>query len=344
MAAVSGRTAVVLFNLGGPDSLEAVQPFLRNLFRDPAIIRVPNPFRAILAWLIAGRRAETSRAMYRRIGGASPLLRETEAQARALETALGDGFKAFIAMRYWHPMSEATAQAVKAYTPDRVVLLPLYPQFSTTTTASSLNAWHQAARDAGLAVPTAALCCYPQQVDWAAAQAARIAAAIRELPQKPRPRVLFSAHGLPQKVVDAGDPYQGLVELGAAAIAARLPAGGFDSVVCYQSRVGPLKWIGPETVDEIRRAGRDRVPVIVVPIAFVSEHSETLVELDHDYRQVADESGVPRYVRIPALTADAGFIAGLAALVRQALGRNTALSCDGGARLCPAALGSCPNR
>jgi protoporphyrin/coproporphyrin ferrochelatase len=280
--------------------------------------------------------------MYRQLGGASPLLQETEAQARALETALGDGFRTFIAMRHWHPMSAAAAQAVKAYAPDRVVLLPLYPQFSTTTTASSLAAWDAAAREAGLAAPTTALCCYPTQEDWAAAQAERIAAAIRLVGQ--RPRVLFSAHGLPEKVVAGGDPYQWQVEQGAAAIAARLPRDRCEAVVCYQSRVGPLKWIGPETVEEIRRAGRDRVPVIVVPIAFVSEHSETLVELDHDYRQIAEACGVPRYIRIPALTADSGFIAGLAKLVRQSLGRNAPLSCDGGVRLCPAGFSGCPNR
>jgi protoporphyrin/coproporphyrin ferrochelatase len=338
---VTGRTAVVLFNLGGPDSLDAVQPFLRNLFSDPAIIRLPNPLRALLAWLIARRRAETSRGMYRQLGGASPLLQETETQAQALEAVLGDGFRAFIAMRYWHPMSAAAAQAVKAYAPDRVVLLPLYPQFSTTTTASSLADWERSARMAGLAAPTTALCCYPTQEDWAVAQAERVAAAIRLIGL--RPRVLFSAHGLPEKIVAGGDPYQWQVEQGAAAIAARLPADGFEAVVCYQSRVGPLKWIGPQTVDEIRRAGRDKIPVIVVPIAFVSEHSETLVELDREYRHIAEQSGVPRYIRIPALTADSGFITGLAKLVRQSIGRNAPLSCDGGGRRCPAGFAGCPN-
>jgi ferrochelatase len=341
-SAVSERIAVVLFNLGGPDSLEAVQPFLRNLFSDPAIIGLPNPFRALLAALLARRRAPVSREMYRQLGGASPLKRETTAQARALEAELGEGAKTFIAMRYWQPMSDETARAVKDFAPDRVVLLPLYPQFSTTTTASSLTAWQRAARAIGLEAPTVAVCCYPVQEDWATTQAERIHAAIVELGVKPR--VLFSAHGLPQKVVEAGDPYQWQVEQGAAAIAARLTPASFESVVCYQSRVGPLKWIGPETVEEIRRAGRDRVPVIVVPIAFVSEHSETLVELDIEYRHVAETSGVPRYIRIPTLTADRSFIAGLAKLVRQAIGANKPLTSDGGGRLCPAGFAGCPNR
>jgi len=342
VARMSDRTAVVLFNLGGPDSLDAVKPFLRNLFSDPAIIRLPNPLRAFLAWLISRRRAETSREMYRKLGGSSPLLRETEAQARALEVALGPETKAFIAMRYWHPMSDATAQAVKAFAPDRVVLLPLYPQFSTTTTASSVADWTRAALRIGLTAPTTTLCCYPAQVDWAEAQASRIRAAIKSLSMKPR--VLFSAHGLPQKIVDAGDPYQWQVELGAKAIAARLERDSCDTVVCYQSRVGPLKWIGPETVAEIHRAGRDGVPLIVVPIAFVSEHSETLVELDLEYAEIAKHCGVPGYVRIPALTADSGFIAGLANLVRQALSSNADPVCDGGTRLCPAGLAGCPKR
>lgn len=339
---MSERIAVVLLNLGGPDSLDAVQPFLRNLFSDPAIIGLPNPFRALLAAFISRRRAPVSREMYRQLGGASPLLRETKAQAQALEWELGEGAKAFIAMRYWHPMSEETARAVKDFGPDRVVLLPLYPQFSTTTTASSLAAWRRAAQAIGLDAPTVAICCYPRQSDWATTQAARIRTAIAKLGG--RPRVLFSAHGLPQKVVDAGDPYQWQVEQGAAAIAAGLEPDSFDSVVCYQSRVGPLKWIGPETVEEIRRAGRDGVSLIVVPIAFVSEHSETLVELDIEYRHVAEAAGVPNYVRIPTVTADRGFIAGLAKLVRQAVDANRPLLCDGGQRLCPAGLAGCPNR
>jgi len=339
---MTGRTAVVLFNLGGPDSLAAVRPFLQNLFNDPAIIRLPNPLRALVAWLIAKRRAETSREMYRKLGGRSPLLGETEAQARALEAALGEGVRVFIAMRYWRPQAAAAARAVKQFAPDRVVLLPLYPQFSTTTTASSLADWQRAAHHAGLAVPTSAVCCYPMQADWAAAQATRIRDAINQLDAKPR--VLFSAHGLPQKIVDAGDPYQWQVEQGAKAIAAHLVPDSFEAVVCYQSRVGPLQWIGPETADEIRRAGRDRVPVIVLPIAFVSEHSETLVELDLDYAEIARQCGVPRYIRVPTLTAEQGFIAGLAALVRQAVAGNAPLGCDGGGRLCPAGFAGCPNR
>ena len=160
------RTAVVLFNLGGPDSLAAVRPFLTNLFDDPAIIRLPRLARWLIARIIAYRRSPVAREIYRHLGGASPILANTEAQARALETALGEGFRVFIAMRYWHPLSGATAAAVKAWEPDRIVLLPLYPQFSTTTTASSFAAWRHAATEASLVPPMHLLCCYPDDAGF----------------------------------------------------------------------------------------------------------------------------------------------------------------------------------
>ncbi len=158
------RTAIVLFNLGGPDGPRAVRPFLFNLFNDPAIITAPGPLRWLLAQGFSRRRAPVARRIYDELGGGSPLLANTEAQARALEAALnaqagGGEIKAFIAMRHWHPMSEETARAVKAYDPERIVLLPLYPQFSTTTTGSSITAWAGAAAQAGLEVPTRTLCC-----------------------------------------------------------------------------------------------------------------------------------------------------------------------------------------
>jgi len=337
------RYAIVLFNLGGPDGPGAVRPFLFNLFNDPAIIALPGPLRWLVARLISTRRAPLARAIYEHLGGASPLLANTEAQARALEAALADlgTVKAFIAMRYWHPMSDAAARAVAAFAPDRVVLVPLYPQFSTTTTGSSLAAWHRAAAAAGVTAPTGGVCCYPSEPGLVAALAARVAAGYRAAAAHGPPRVLFSAHGLPKKIVAAGDPYQWQVEQTAAAVARALAIDGLDWVVCYQSRVGPLEWIGPATEDEIRRAGGDRVPVVVAPIAFVSEHSETLVELDIEYRRLAQENGVPAYVRVPTVDTDAGFVAGLARLVRAAAGSERALVAGAGERRCPAG-GRCP--
>ncbi len=315
------RTAVVLFNLGGPDTLTAVRPFLFNLFRDPAIIGLPTPLRQALAWAIAKRRTIVAQEIYERMGGSSPLLKETRAQAAALEQALGPDAKAFIAMRYWHPLTAAAAAEVKAWRPDRIVLLPLYPQFSTTTTASSLAAWSAARRKIGLAARETLIERYPELPGMIAAQARMVDAALEQA--GPGARILFSAHGLPKRIVARGDSYPDEVMLTARAIAQRLASEHGrrdpDWRVCYQSRVGPVAWIGPYTDDEIRRAGGEKKPLVVVPIAFVSEHSETLVELDMDYKRVADQAGVPNYVRVRALGTHPEFIAGLADLVRGAL-------------------------
>ena len=336
------RTAVVLFNLGGPDSVAAVRPFLTNLFDDPAIIRLPRVMRWLLARLIAYRRAPLAREIYRHLGGSSPILANTEAQARALETALGEGFRVFIAMRYWRPFSAETAAAVKAWAPDRVALLPLYPQFSTTTTASSLADWRRAAARAGLAAPTRLLCCYPDDSGFIEAVATMLARALDETPAGERVRVLFSAHGLPERIVAAGDPYRWQVERTVAAVLAQLGRPGLDAVLCFQSRVGPLAWLKPATDEEIRRAGAERRSLIVLPIAFVSEHSETLVELDRDYGRLAEGSGVPSYRRLPTVGADPLFIAGLAREVRRlAEEEGRAVRSNTGARLCPPEFAGC---
>ncbi|HYE52951.1 MAG TPA: ferrochelatase [Azospirillaceae bacterium] len=337
------RIAVVLFNLGGPDRPEAVQPFLFNLFNDPSIIRAPNPLRYLLARLISGRRAHVAREIYAKLGGKSPLLENTLAQARALEASLWDEgeVKAFVAMRYWHPMAEETAHDVKDWGPDEVVLLPLYPQWSTTTSASSLRVWHRAAAAAKLDVPVRTVCCYPTEPGFVQATAKLLRWAVAEAAAHGRPRVLFSAHGLPEKVVRAGDPYQWQCERTCEAIVKALGIDGLDWAGCYQSRVGPLKWIGPSTDEEIRRAGRDGVPVVVVPMAFVSEHSETLVEIEEEYRHLAKECGVPHFVRVPAVGIEPDFVQGLANLVRQVRGGPDRLCSAAGGRLCPPGFKGC---
>jgi protoporphyrin/coproporphyrin ferrochelatase len=313
------RIAVVLMNLGGPDSLDAVKPFLFNLFRDPAIIRLPAPLRLPLAWLVARGRTSAAREIYARLGGASPLLANTEAQARALEAALGDQYRCFIAMHYWHPTSSEAACRVAEWGPDEIVCLPLYPQFSTTTTASSLADWRRAAVRQGLDRPTRSVCCYPAERGFIDAVAGLIRPALAEASADGRaPRLLLTAHGLPKRIVRAGDPYPSQVEMTARAVVATLARPGLDWQVCYQSRVGPLAWIGPATDMEIRRAGRDGVPLVVAPISFVSEHSETLVELDIDYRHLAESSGVPTYYRVATVGVEPRFIGALAALVRGA--------------------------
>jgi len=340
------KVAVVLFNLGGPDGPDAVRPFLFNLFRDKAIIGAPALIRYPIAALISTTREKSAQANYAMMGGGSPLLPETRKQAVALEASLAEAMpeaetKCFIAMRYWKPLTDETAKAVKAWAPDEIVLLPLYPHFSTTTTGSSVKAWNKAYRGPGKA---RTVCCYP--TDDALIEAhARLIREAYEKAGSPKPaRLLFSAHGLPEKVILAGDPYQTQIEGTAAAVAARL-GEGWDWKVSYQSRVGPLKWIGPSTDDEIRAASQQGLALVVTPIAFVSEHIETLVELDHEYRELAVEAGCPAYIRVPALGIEPGFIAGLAravvdALPRQGVAPACAWRCAGDRSQCPRTQGA----
>jgi protoporphyrin/coproporphyrin ferrochelatase len=314
------RVAVVLMNLGGPDSLEAVQPFLINLFSDPAIIRLPYILRLPLARFVAQRRAPAARDIYARLGGRSPLLANTEAQAQALEVQLGSGYRCFVAMRYWHPLSAETARRVAEWAPSAIVCLPLYPQFSTTTTASSLAAWRSAAARHGLTRPTHIIRCYPCEQGLVEAMAGLIRPALEKVSGTSKPfRLLLTAHGLPNRIVRQGDPYPNQVAQTAAAIVSVLGWPDLDWRVCYQSRVGPLEWIGPLTDEEIRRAGETRVALVVAPISFVSEHSETLVELDLDYRRLAEATGVPSYHRVATVGVEPNFIGALAKLVNRAL-------------------------
>jgi len=343
------KVAIVLFNLGGPDRPEAIAPFLLNLFRDPAILSVPWPIRPWLARRIARARLGPATASYAHLGGRSPLLPETEHQARLLAAALPDlDVRVFIAMRYWHPFSDEAARAVAAWDPDDIVLLPLYPQFSTTTTASSLAAWREAAISVGLAKTTRAVCC------WYANQAfitslctilrRSLAEARAALPPAAALRVLFSAHGLPERIIRAGDPYRIQVEATMAAILRELGNEVPDACLSFQSRATPERWLQPSTQDEIRRAGTEHTSLVVVPIAFVSEHSETLVELDIDYRELAANSGVPAWFRVPTPGADPLFIAVLADLVRQARALPPGLATPSGCRPCGAAHRACPKQ
>ena len=346
------KVAVVLFNLGGPDQPASIKPFLVNLFKDPAILRVPFFVRPFLARLIAGLRVKAATANYAILGGKSPLLELTRAQACALEATMQDAAPAiatrcFVAMRYWHPFSIEAARAVRAWDPDQVVLVPLYPQYSTTTTGSSLTAWREAAAQAGLAKPVTTLCCYHSDAGYLSATAAIVRRSYEEaraaLPTGTRLRVLFSAHGLPETIIKGGDPYQYQVERTVAGIVRLLRIDGLDHVTCYQSRATPQKWIDPSTEMEIERAAHDKVAVLVVPVAFVSEHSETLVELDVEYRELAEHAGVPGYFRAPAQNSDPGFIASLAELVQGAIDRGAGLCSFAGLRTCPRAHADCPH-
>lgn len=318
------KTAVVLFNLGGPDKAESIRPYLFNFFMDRNIIRLPLPARYFFAALISWRRSrKEAKASYGFLGGRSPLLENTRAQAQALQKRLGSSYKVFIAMRYWHPRAEDTAQQVTEYDPDRVVLLPLYPQFSTTTTWSSFQEWDRTAAKIKLDKPTSKICCYPFDENFIAASADRIKQVYRQALAKtqnaalPPPRVLFSAHGLPEDVIKDGDPYQWQCEQSAAKIAAATGIENLDWQICYQSRVGPKKWIGPSTEEALQQAAQDKVPVLVYPHAFVNEHVETLVEIEIEYRHRAGQWGVPYFERVPAVSEHPLFIQGLADMIHH---------------------------
>lgn len=333
------RIAVVVFNLGGPDSLEAVRPFLKNLFSDPMILRVPGVLRKALAALISRRRAPVARANYEKIGGRSPILSETRKQAVALQNALSgekETYRVFVSMRYWHPVAEETVVEVVRWKPDRVLLLPLYPQFSATTTESFLRVWKRA--EQGNDFDTHFVCCWPELDGFVRSVANGVASAVERLPAGIRFRVLFSAHGLPQKFVDGGDPYEAQIRRSVDAVARRLSLRGSDYAICYQSRVGRMEWLRPYAEDEIRRAGAEGVALVVVPIAFVSEHSETLVELDMDYAELAASSGVPSYERVRTVGDDPSFITDLAELVRRTDSNGPA------GEACDPALSGCPCR
>ncbi len=344
------KLAVVLFNLGGPDSPDAVKPFLFNLFNDKAIISAPAPIRWLLAKWISFKRAPVAKKIYAEIGGRSPILELTKAQAQALEGVLKTNMaeteaQVFVSMRYWHPFASETAGAVKSFAPDKIILLPLYPQYSTTTTRSSFDEWKMVAKKLGITAETKSICCWPTDPGFIAAEAKllneAVAVATTTITSGTPVEVLFSAHGLPKRTVErTGDPYPEQVVAGAKAIVSAADklapgnAGKFSWKVSYQSRVGPLEWIGPDTEDEIRRAGKRKAALIIVPLAFVSEHSETLVELDIEYKAVAKKAGVKNYIRVPAVGTHPDFINGLAGLVSSALSAD----CD------PSPGAGCANR
>jgi ferrochelatase len=333
------KLGVVLFNLGGPDRPEAIKPFLRNLFSDPAIIQLPAPLRLPLAWFIASRRAPIAHEIYAKIGGRSPILEETEAQGRALEQSLmarGHDAKSFIAMRYTKPFAEDAARDLRAWKPEKTVLLPLYPQFSTTSSGSSLTAW----RKANPGAVEARVCCYPINEGFIEAQAELIRKEFSKAKPGVQYRLLLSAHGLPKRIVERGDPYQWQVEQTAKALVEKLGIENLDWRVCYQSRVGRLVWLEPATDAEIKRASAEGKGIVIAPIAFVSEHSETLVELDIEYAKLAHEAGVPDYLRVPTVGIRPQFIGALADLVERAIASDAPVTCGTG-RLCPRNLTQC---
>ena len=316
------RTAVVLFNLGGPDSKSAIKPFLMNFFMDDNIVRLPKPFRWLLASFIANRRSKREAGTsYGELGDKSPLLENSQSQAEILEDLLNEEglgqFKTFISMRYWHPMADEVVAAVKDWSPDKIVLLPLYPQYSTTTTRSSWQAWKKACEKADFKKPEKLVCCYPQENGFIRASAANVREVFEkaELETGTRPRVLFSAHGLPESIIKDGDPYQVQCERAARDIADATKIDHLDWQICYQSRVGAQKWLGPSTEEALEKAAKDGVPVVILPHAFTQEHVETLVEIEIEYREVAELLGITGFYRVPTVGTHPDFIRGLADMV-----------------------------
>ena len=314
------KKAIILFNLGGPDSLDAVQPFLFNLFNDPAIISLPTILRYPLAKFISKRRTPVAKAIYAEMGGKSPILEETQNQADAIEKTLkheSDEYKCFIVMRCWNPRATETVKKVKKFNPDQIILLPLYPQYSNATSGSSIKEWMKICKKEKLNVETKTICCYPTDKDFILSYANLIKEKIN-LNKLPETTLVFSAHGLPENKIKQGDPYQWQVENTVNYLVRKLSIKNLNYILSYQSRVGPLKWIGPSTETVIKEEANKQKIIIVVPVAFVSEHSETLVELDIEYKKLAVQNGSKDYIRVPAVTANQDFINSLKSSILQA--------------------------
>ena len=311
------KKAIILFNLGGPDKLESVKPFLFNLFNDPAILNLPTFLRYPLAKLISIRRAPTAKKIYEELGGSSPILKLTLNQSSALEEKLNQSddknlYKCFVVMRCWHPRAEEVIENVKLYNPEEVILLPLYPQYSAATSGSSIREWHDVCEKKRYKTKTSTICCYPTENFFVKSHVEEIFKKIQNLNNF---KLIFSAHGLPEKNIKKGDPYQWQVEQSVKKIVESLNIENLDWILSYQSRVGPLKWIGPSTEDVIIENSKLGKKIVLVPIAFVSEHSETLVELDIEYKELANKNGCKDYIRVSALGTNANFINALSSLV-----------------------------
>ena len=333
------KKAVILFNLGGPDKLESVDPFLFNLFNDPAIIDIPSFFRYSLAKFISKRRAPIAKNIYKAIGNKSPILELTQDQAKSLEHNLLEkgNYKCFVVMRCWHPRASYVIKKVKEYNPEEIILLPLYPQYSASTSGSSINEWNDLCRKENYQIKTKTICCYPTESNFIESHISLIKKTLKTIKNN-NFKLIFSAHGLPESKIKKGDPYQWHVEKTVEEIMFKLKNENLNYVISYQSRVGPMKWIGPSTDVEIVKYSEEKKGIVIVPIAFVSEHSETLVELDIEYKKLAEKNGCSFYKRVPALGTENNFIKGLTELVIKQQTRGNFVS----SIMCPDKYIKCP--
>ncbi|MBF8247045.1 MAG: ferrochelatase [Rickettsia sp.] len=314
------KIAVVLFNLGGPDKLSSIRPFLYNLFRDYHIIRINFFLRNLFAFLISFFRYKKIRSSYALMGDGSPLLRETENQAKILEQRLNSDskkviFKVFISMRYWHPFSNETVRNIKKFLPNEILCLPLYPHFSTATTLSSIRDFKKSLKKNSCNIVTKSFCCYYNQEDFLRSHVNLLKNTLDSLGNFQNYVLIFSAHSLPQKFIDSGDPYQWQIEESVKNIIQKLNKDGYkirekDWEISYQSKIGPIKWLKPSTVEVIENHARNMQNIILIPISFVSEHIEVLVELDIEYKEVADRYNV-EFIRISTLRLEKSFIEAL---------------------------------
>lgn len=319
----ANRFGVVLFQLGGPDTLEAIEPFLYNLFCDPDIIDFPfaRLGRKPLAKLISSTRAHKVRHHYATIGGGSPIRRFTEQQAQALDAELenrGLDARCFVAMRYWHPFTTEAVAALKRADCQAIVLLPLYPQYSSTTTGSSLNEWNRRFHQncASVHVVTE----FYRHPGYLDALKETIDRTLERFEDPLRPELIFSAHSVPLAVVERGDPYQRQIEETVALLVER---GRWSNGhrLCYQSKVGASRWLQPTLRGTLRQVAEDGIEeVCVVPISFVSDHVETLGEIDHEARALAARLGIRRFKMTPGLNDSPAFIRALADMVVEAAG------------------------
>jgi ferrochelatase len=333
------KKAVILFNLGGPDKPESIEPFLFNLFNDPAIINIPSIFRYPLAKFISKKRTPVAKNIYKKIGNKSPILELTQDQAKSLENSLskkGD-YKCFVVMRCWHPRASDVIKKVREHNPEEIILLPLYPQYSTSTSGSSINEWADLCKKENYHVKTKTICCYPTENNFIASHISLIKKTLKAI-EDDNFKLIFSAHGLPRSKIKKGDPYQWQVEETIKKIMSNLENENLNYVISYQSRVGPLRWIGPSTDEVIIKYSKEKKGIVIVPIAFVSEHSETLVELDIEYKKLAEKNGCSFYKRVQALGTEENFIKGLAELVLKQETRGNFIS----SLMCPNKYIKCP--
>lgn len=314
------KIAVILFNQGEPDSLDAVKSYLFKKFYDPALLPVSNPFRWMMAKSISNQCAPKARNIYREIGNKSPLMNETQKQKTRLEAQLNqlskDEYKCFSFMRYWKPYAKDILDNVKEFSPHEIILVPLYPQYSITTTGTALIDWNKQIKKKKMEFPFRVIKDYAEDDFFVDSIVRKVKEKLKSNDLKSF-RLLLSAQGIPKKTIEAGDIFQIQIEKTSKAILKKLDIQELDAATCFQRQIGPLEQQGPLLEEELERAASDKKNIIIVPISFISECSETLVELDIYYKEVAEELGIKEYIRINTVRDNDQFILGLANLIME---------------------------